>query len=184
MTYSEEEGEVFLGHSVTKHKTVSDQTQDLIDEEVRSIIEQNYQRSTKILKENEQRLHVMADALIRYETIDVEQIKDIMEGREPRPPQDWSDQSRRAEIRQRRKTTAAASSHRPARAPSADPRACTDKTYDVPPPGSTLRRGRCTGARPARTAALSPTAPVRRREPSRVRRAIPLVVRFDGVMVD
>ena len=93
LTYSEEEGEVFLGHSVTKHKTVSDQTQDLIDEEVRSIIERNYQRSTKILKENEKRLHVMADALIRYETIDVEQIKDIMEGREPRPPQDWSDQS-------------------------------------------------------------------------------------------
>ena len=93
LTYSEEEGEVFLGHSVTKHKTVSDQTQDLIDEEVRFIIERNYQRSTRILKENEKRLHVMADALIRYETIDVEQIKDIMEGREPRPPQDWSDQS-------------------------------------------------------------------------------------------
>ena len=93
LTYSEEEGEVFLGHSVTKHKTVSDQTQDLIDEEVRSIVERNYQRSTRILKENEKRLHVMADALIRYETINVEQIKDIMEGREPRPPQDWSDQS-------------------------------------------------------------------------------------------
>ena len=93
LTYSEEEGEVFLGHSVTKHKTVSDQTQDLIDEEVRSIVERNYQRSTRILKENEKRLHVMADALIRYETIDVEQIKDIMEGREPRPPQDGSDPS-------------------------------------------------------------------------------------------
>ena len=93
LTYSEEEGEVFLGHSVTKHKTVSDQTQDLIDEEVRSIVERNYQRSTRILRENEKRLHVMADALIRYETIDVEQIKDIMEGREPRPPRDWSDQS-------------------------------------------------------------------------------------------
>ena len=91
LTYSEEEGEVFLGHSVTQHKTVSDQTQDLIDEEVRSIIDRNYQRSTRILGENEQRLHVMASALIRYETIDVEQIKDIMEGREPRPPQDWSD---------------------------------------------------------------------------------------------
>ena len=93
LTYSEEEGEVFLGHSVTQHKTVSDQTQDLIDEEVRNIIDRNYQRSTRILRENEQRLHVMASALIRYETIDVEQIKDIMEGREPRPPQDWSDQS-------------------------------------------------------------------------------------------
>ena len=93
LTYSEEEGEVFLGHSVTQHKTVSDQTQDLIDEEVRSIIDRNYQRSTRILKANEQRLHFMASALIRYETIDVEQIRDIMEGREPRPPQDWSDQS-------------------------------------------------------------------------------------------
>ena len=93
LTYSDEEGEVFLGHSVTRHKTVSDQTQDLIDEEVRRIIDRNYQRSVKILKENEQRLHMMADALIRYETIDVEQIKDIMEGREPRPPQDWSDES-------------------------------------------------------------------------------------------
>ena len=93
LTYSEEEGEVFLGHSVTQHKTVSDQTQDLIDEEVRNIIDRNYQRSTRLLRENEQRLHVMASALIRYETIDVEQIKDIMEGREPRPPQDWSDHS-------------------------------------------------------------------------------------------
>ena len=93
LTYSEEEGEVFLGHSVTQHKTVSDQTQDLIDEEVRNIIDRNYQRSTRILKENEQRLHVMASALIQYETIDVEQIKDIMEGRAPRPPQDWSDRS-------------------------------------------------------------------------------------------
>ena len=93
LTYSEEEGEVFLGHSVTQHKTVSDQTQDLIDEEVRRIIDRNYQRSAKLLKEHEQRLHMMADALIRYETIGVEQIKDIMEGREPRPPKDWSDES-------------------------------------------------------------------------------------------
>ena len=93
LTYSEEEGEVFLGHSVTQHKTVSDQTQDLIDEEVRNIIDRNYRRSTQILEEHEQKLHVMAGALIRYETIDTEQIKDIMEGRDPRPPQDWSDQS-------------------------------------------------------------------------------------------
>ena len=93
LTYSEEEGEVFLGHSVTQHKTVSDQTQDLIDEEVRSIVNRNYQRSTRILEEQEQKLHVMAGALIQYETIDAEQIKDIMDGREPRPPKDWSDES-------------------------------------------------------------------------------------------
>ena len=93
LTYSEEEGEVFLGRSVTQYKTVADRTQDLIDEEVRNIIDRNYRRSTKILEEHEHHLHAMAAALIRYETIDVEQIKDIMEGREPRPPQDWSDQS-------------------------------------------------------------------------------------------
>ena len=93
LTYSEEEGEVFLGHSVTRHKTVSDQTQDLIDEEVRNIIDRNYKRSAAILRENEQKLHVMADALIRYETIDTGQISDIMEGREPRPPRDPSDET-------------------------------------------------------------------------------------------
>ena len=93
LTYSEEEGEVFLGHSVTRHKTVSDQTQDLIDEEVRNIIDRNYKRSAAILRENEQKLHVMADALIRYETIDTDQISDIMEGREPRPPRDPSDET-------------------------------------------------------------------------------------------
>ena len=92
LTYSDEEGEVFLGHSVTQHKKVSEQTQDLIDEEVRRIVDRNYRRSSTLLKDNEQRLHAMADALIRYETINVEQIKDVMEGREPRPPEDSSDQ--------------------------------------------------------------------------------------------
>ena len=93
LTYSEEEGEVFLGHSVTRHKTVSDQTQDLIDDEVRAIIDRNYQRSTNLLQVNESLLHLMADALIRYETIDTDQIKDIMEGREPRPPQAPTDET-------------------------------------------------------------------------------------------
>ena len=83
---------MFLGHSVTQHKKVSDQTQDIIDEEVRRIIDRNYQRSSTLLKENEELLHAMAEALIRYETINVDQIKDVMEGREPRPPQDSSDQ--------------------------------------------------------------------------------------------
>ena len=92
LTYSDEEGEVFLGHSVTQHKKVSEQTQDLIDEEVRRIIDRNYKRSSALLKENEPRLHAMADALIRYETINVDQIKDVMEGRDPRPPPDSSDQ--------------------------------------------------------------------------------------------
>ena len=91
LVYSEEEGEVFLGHSVTQHKQVSDETAHLIDEEVRNIIDRNYKRSEKILKENSDKLHLMAESLIKYETINTEQIKDIMAGKEPRPPEDWTD---------------------------------------------------------------------------------------------
>ena len=91
LTYSEDEGEVFLGHSVTKHKQVSDETAHAIDEEVRRIIDQNYAKAEKILKENVDKLHAMSAALVKYETIDATQIKDIMEGREPQPPADWDD---------------------------------------------------------------------------------------------
>jgi cell division protease FtsH len=91
LTYSEDEGEVFLGRSITQHKQVSDVTVHLIDEEVRKIIDQNYQRAKSILAEHEDKLHAMADALMKYETLDHSQIKDIMEGREPKPPEDWED---------------------------------------------------------------------------------------------
>jgi len=91
LAYSEEEGEVFLGRSVTKHKMVSEETAHLIDEEIRSFIDRNYERSEGILKENLEKLHVMADALMKYETIDHLQIDDIMAGKEPRPPQNWDE---------------------------------------------------------------------------------------------
>ncbi len=89
LTYSEEEGEVFLGHSVTQHKNVSDETAHAIDKEVRAIVDRNYERARKILTENLDKLHMMADALMKYETIDSDQIDDIMAGKEPRPPRDW-----------------------------------------------------------------------------------------------
>jgi cell division protease FtsH len=91
LAYSEEDGEIFLGRSVTQHKQVSDGTAHAIDEEIRSIIDNNYRRAKQILEERMERLHSMAQALIKYETIDEGQIKDIMAGREPRPPADWSD---------------------------------------------------------------------------------------------
>ncbi len=91
LTYSEEQGEVFLGHSVAQSKSVSDVTAHTIDQEVRVIIDRNYQRAKKILVDNLEKMHRMAEALIKYETIDSKQIDDIMEGRVPRPPQDWSD---------------------------------------------------------------------------------------------
>jgi cell division protease FtsH len=91
LTYSEDDGEVFLGRSVTQHKHVSDDTAHAIDEEVRKIIDANYARSEELLKENIDKLHAMAQALVKYETIGDAQIRDIMDGREPRPPEDWDD---------------------------------------------------------------------------------------------
>ncbi len=91
LTYSEDEQEVFLGHSVTQHKSVSDETTHLIDEEIRHLVERNYERSRVLLTEHLDKLHAMADALMKYETIDAHQIDDIMAGRMPRPPKDWED---------------------------------------------------------------------------------------------
>jgi cell division protease FtsH len=90
-TYAEDEGEVFLGRSVTQHKQVSDVTAHVIDEEIRHLIDSNYSRAKRILEEQVDKLHKMADALMKYETIDENQIKDIMAGRDPRPPHDWDD---------------------------------------------------------------------------------------------
>ncbi|MEO1581896.1 MAG: ATP-dependent zinc metalloprotease FtsH [Pseudomonadota bacterium] len=91
LSYSEEEGEVFLGRTMTQTKQVSGQTAKAIDEEIRSIIDLNYGRAEQILEDHKDKLHTMAEALIRYETIDEKQIADIMEGRDPRPPADWTD---------------------------------------------------------------------------------------------
>lgn len=91
LTYSEEDAEIFLGRSVTQHKQISDDTANLIDEEVRRIIDINYKRAVSFLEDNIDKLHVMAKVLMKYETIDHSQVKDIMEGREPQPPEDWND---------------------------------------------------------------------------------------------
>jgi cell division protease FtsH len=91
LTYSEDSGEVFLGRSVTQHKQVSDVTAHAIDEEVRRVIESNYQRARQILTSSLDKLHLMSDALIKYETIDEEQLKDIMSGKAPKPPAGWDD---------------------------------------------------------------------------------------------
>jgi len=91
MTYGEDDGEVFLGHQVAQHKNVSGATMKLIDEEIRSILDTQYARAEKILKDNIDKLHAMTDALMKYETIDKDQIDDIMNGKAPRPPEDWDD---------------------------------------------------------------------------------------------
>ena len=89
--YSEEEGEVFLGHAVSRHKQVSDETTHIIDEEVRTIVGRNYERARTILMTHRDQLDLMAEALVKYETIDDGQIRDILAGKVPRPPAGWND---------------------------------------------------------------------------------------------
>ena len=92
LLYSEDDGEVFLGRSAASQaKTVSGETAIAIDKEVRRIIDGCYAKAEQILEDNRNLLELMKDALMEYETIDSEQINDIMEGKKPRPPADWSD---------------------------------------------------------------------------------------------
>lgn len=91
LTFGDNEQEVFLGHSVARHKEISETTSGIIDQEVRSIIDRNYQRAETILKKNLDKLHAMAQALIKFETINIEQIHDIMSGKAVREPAGWSD---------------------------------------------------------------------------------------------
>jgi len=91
LTYAEEEDEVFLGRSVTQHKHVSDDTARLIDEEIRTIVESAHDTAHQLVENHLQQLHLMADALMKYESIGGEQINQIMEGREPDPPEGWND---------------------------------------------------------------------------------------------
>lgn len=84
---------MFLGRSVSQTKNVSDETARRIDEVVRGILDKAYGRTRQILTDNMDKLHVMAEALLTYETIDAQQIDAIMEGRRPGPPADWGKSS-------------------------------------------------------------------------------------------
>ncbi|MDR1350599.1 MAG: ATP-dependent zinc metalloprotease FtsH [Zoogloeaceae bacterium] len=86
MVYGENEGEVFLGRSVTQHKNVSEATMQRVDAEIRRIIDQQYALARKILEDNRDKVEAMTRALLEWETLDAEQIDDIMENRSPRPP--------------------------------------------------------------------------------------------------
>ena len=86
MVYAENEGEVFLGRSVTKTTHVSEATMQLVDAEIRKIIDEQYAIARKLIEDNSDKMHAMAEALLEWETIDAEQIDDIMQGRPPRPP--------------------------------------------------------------------------------------------------
>ena len=90
MVYAENEGEVFLGRSVTKTTTMSEETMRKVDAVIRRIIDEQYTIARKHIEDNQDKIHAMAKALLEWETIDVEQLDDIMAGKEPRPPKDWT----------------------------------------------------------------------------------------------
>ncbi|HEX7811089.1 MAG TPA: ATP-dependent zinc metalloprotease FtsH [Burkholderiales bacterium] len=86
MVYGENEGEVFLGRSITTHKNVSEATMQSVDREIRRIIDEQYSLARKLIEDNREKVEAMAKALLEWETIDADQVNDIMEGRPPRPP--------------------------------------------------------------------------------------------------
>mgnify|MGYP000900432782 CR=1 FL=1 len=94
MVYADNEGEVFLGRSITKTTNMSEETMQKVDHEIRRIIDEQYALARKLIEDNQDKMHAMAKALLEWETIDAEQIEDIMSGRDPRPPKDWSPSSR------------------------------------------------------------------------------------------
>jgi cell division protease FtsH len=90
MVYADNEGEVFLGRSVTKTTNMSEQTMQKVDSEIRRIIDNQYALARRLIEESQDKMHAMAQALLEWETIDADQIEDIMNGRPPKPPKDWT----------------------------------------------------------------------------------------------
>jgi cell division protease FtsH len=86
MVYGENEGEIFLGRSITTHKNVSETTMQKVDSEIRRIIDEQYKLARKLLEENRDKVEAMAKALLEWETLDAEQLNDIMAGQPPRAP--------------------------------------------------------------------------------------------------
>ena len=97
MVYGENENEVFLGRSVTQSKHISESTMEKVDAEVRRIIDEQYAIARKLIESHQEEMHKMAHALLEWETIDAEQIDDIMNGKDPRPPKQLSKVRRKNE---------------------------------------------------------------------------------------
>lgn len=110
--YTEDEGEVFLGRSMAKAKHMSDETAHAIDEEVRAIVNRNYTRARQILIDNMDILHAMKDALVKYETIEEEQIKQLMNREPVTPPSGWEDsKDTKPKVKPQEETTESAVDH-------------------------------------------------------------------------
>jgi cell division protease FtsH len=86
MVYGENDGEVFLGRSITTHKNVSEVTMQKVDQEIRRIIDEQYALARRLIEENSDKVEAMAKSLLEWETLDADQLNDIMEGKGPRAP--------------------------------------------------------------------------------------------------
>jgi cell division protease FtsH len=90
VVYADNEGEVFLGRSITKTTNMSEETMQKVDSEIRRIIDTQYTIARQLIEDNKDKMHAMARALLEWETIDADQLDDIMAGKAPRPPKDWT----------------------------------------------------------------------------------------------
>jgi cell division protease FtsH len=90
MVYAENEGEVFLGRSITQTTNMSEETMQLVDKEIRRIIDEQYTVARDLIEANKDKIEAMTKALLEWETIDREQLQDIMDGKPPRPPKSSS----------------------------------------------------------------------------------------------
>ncbi|MDF1758900.1 MAG: ATP-dependent zinc metalloprotease FtsH [Coxiellaceae bacterium] len=139
LTYGEEEGEVFLGRQMSQRKEVSDETNAVIDQEIRNIVDTNYKAAEEILKGKMDILHLMADALMKYETIDEDQIADIMQGKTPNPPKNWDEDDKNDLGQSQSETTTDASDDKVDKADSANAAAneAPDKDHEQQNKGDT-----------------------------------------------
>jgi dihydropteroate synthase len=113
MVYGENEGEVFLGRSITTHKNVSEVTMQKVDQEIRRIIDEQYALARRLIEENSDKVEAMAKALLEWETLDSDQLNDIMEGKAPREPKPKQSGTTPPPLPQRRRATIAARTRRP-----------------------------------------------------------------------
>ena len=119
MVYTENEDEVFLGRSITRSQNISEKTQQEIDAEIRRILDEQYQVAYKILDENRDKMEIMCKALMDWETIDRDQVLEIMAGKQPSPPKDYShnlrqDNPEQSETKEATQAPEAISQHEPA----------------------------------------------------------------------
>ena len=134
MVYTENEDEVFLGRSITRSQNISEKTQQEIDAEIRRILDEQYQVAYKILDENRDKMEIMCKALMDWETIDRDQVLEIMAGKQPSPPKDYShnlrqDNPEQSETKAATQSPEAVSQHEPASTETAQEP--TDKAQEL-----------------------------------------------------